>query len=183
MFDFLTLDFALGLMGACGVWMLGTYVYNATKTGQTVPQAVAGVPADVEGKLKALASGMGNALHTVRQEASVKLSGVESALHDRITALETTVFGPGYSAATQAASASNAPAVSTANPVAAAPNPPAVTLPAPVNPAPADTAALPQAKKVPASQVVAHAAAKHVAASAQAGTAIAGVQAQSGSLK
>lgn len=129
--DFISADMAIGVALACGVWMLGTYIYNKTKSGSSltsavasVPGAVAGEASTVEGKLKAVAQGTASAINTVRQEASVKLSAVEAAMHERLVALETSVFGSNYSPATQAAAA---PAAPVATPAATASQPATLT--------------------------------------------------------
>lgn len=161
MFDFISLDFALGLIAACALWVVGDWIYKRTRPASTSTSpapASASVVANLESRVGQAMGQVGSALNALRNENQVKLSAVETALHERLTAVEATVFGADYSAATQAATA---------------PAPAAPAAAAPATPAPA----APHPSKVPAS----HLAAVHHAAVA--GTAVAGVQAQAGNGK
>jgi hypothetical protein len=169
MFEYISIDFALGMFAACGIWVLGNWIYKIT--AKPAPLAAStSIPtvASVEAKLGSLAGAVGSALGSLRQEAQVKLSAVETSLHERVTSLETFVYGPDYSAATLAAASGSAPTASVAAPVT----------PAPAAPTPA--AAPPHASKVPASHLAAPAHHTPASAGAVAGTAVAGVKAQAG---
>ena len=169
MLDFLSLDMAIGIIGASFVWAVGQYVYAKVKSGSSLTSAIAGLSgaatadaAAVESKLQAVVKGTASAFQTVRAETQVKLNAVESALHDRLVQVETAVFGPNYSAATQAA----ATPPNAAQPAPGAqPQKSAQASQAPANPPATMPAAPPAPHKVPASHVAAHKVpASHVAA-------------------
>jgi hypothetical protein len=108
MVEFFTVDLAIGIMSGCALWAFGDYIYRRIK-GQSSADALSGLKSDAKGielkTLNALALGTKTAITTVRQEAAVKLSEVESVLHDRLVKVETALFGANYSAATTEAAA------------------------------------------------------------------------------